>query len=154
MRLLLHLREEGKAVVKLNPDADIRAHRIRTALDDSGADVLYIEDLDRLGQGLARTLGDIRESRPTLLVVGTIRSPRFDGLGVASYVENRDDAMDVVAPLLTDDDIDDLLDTLQSRKPGWGTEGKTEVRATCDLRRQVRQTAPGRDDRGNVRPAL
>jgi len=112
MRLVLHLREEGKAVVTLNQDADIRAHRIRKAVNDSGADVLYIEDLDRLGQGLVRTLDGIRESRPDLLVVGTIRSSKFDALGVASYIEDRDDAVDVVAPLLTTEDIDRLLDTL------------------------------------------
>jgi hypothetical protein len=111
-RLALRLRDEGRTVAVLNEDADLRGHIIRRAVEASDVDLILIEDLERLGPGAIRVLDDVADSKPNMVVLTSTRSPRYDRLGMAAYVADRDDAVDAVVPTLTDDDIDALLDAL------------------------------------------
>ncbi len=118
MRLVLFLRGQGKSVVVLNEDADLRAHRIRHAIEHAKADVLYIEDLERLGrQDVIRVLDDLFASG--LQVIATVRSAAFERMGLTNYLNSKCDATSLVVPLLTDGDIDSLLDALdRANRPG------------------------------------
>lgn len=124
MRLILHLRDAGQLIVTLNEDADLRPHSIRRAVEATDADVLLIEDLERLGKNADRILDDIAEAKPDLVVVTTIRSTRFDKLGLASYLETRGEAESIVIPPLADEDIDALLDVLDQGNRLGAMKGK------------------------------
>lgn len=112
MRLTLALRATGAKAIQLNLAADRRGFKIRRDVEAAGADVLLIDDLDQLGRSGVGVLEDLRAACPYLRVVAALRSPRYEGLGVADHVAGRDDAMEVVAPVLSDDDIDAVLDSL------------------------------------------
>lgn len=126
MRMLLALRAEGDDVAVLNADADLRGYRIRKAVQESDAAVLWIDDLDRFGR-VRDILDDLHTARPDLLVVAALRSTRYDALGLSALVESRSDALEAAAPPLADGDIDGLLDRLEQANRLGTLKGKTRA---------------------------
>ena len=124
MRLALALRARGQSVVKLNLDANHRHYAIRAAVEAASAEMLFIDDLDRLGRSAAHVLEDIYDSDPDLLVIAALRSAPYDALDVNELVEKRKDACEIVVPLLTDDDVDALLDALERANRLGALRGK------------------------------
>ena len=130
---ILSPRSVGTSIASALPalarrSSDLRGHLVRRAVESAEAiDTLYIEDLERLGQGTVRLLDDLSDSKPDLLVVATVRSGRFDRLGLGPYVEARSNAVDAVVPLLADSDIDALLDSLDHANRLGALKGKTRA---------------------------
>lgn len=112
MRLALVLSGRGKNVVRLNHDADLRAYRIRRAIETAGADVVVLDDIDRLGDRAPAVLEDVLDGANGTMVVAALRSSKYEGLAVGRLVTSREDAREAVAPPLEDGDIDALLDVL------------------------------------------
>lgn len=127
MRLILHLRSRGAKCFIVNEDSDLRSFRLRRAIDGTPVDVLFMPNLDRLGNTVPGILEDLAESSPDVLIVTTARGSWYQGRGLPRFIGQREDAIEAVVPNLADDDIEGLLDALDAANRLGVLKGKTRT---------------------------
>lgn len=110
MRLILEAVARGKRTLVLNPMANARLQEIRAAVQVSGAEVLFIDDIARFGEAMRDFLADLISTTPDLCIVTCIRAGRLEREG--SLIPEGSEGIELAIPHLQSSDVDALLDAL------------------------------------------
>jgi hypothetical protein len=114
MRLALELVAKGVDVGWVDKDVEISPLNIRRSMtDDAAPSILILDDADRYGGQAANMAAEISSSDGGPVVVLSVRSSRVDRL-VDRLTYLRGEYREFVMPLMDDQDIDGLLDLLDS----------------------------------------
>lgn len=112
-RLALNLEANGRSVGWLDPSVtEVGLPRIREGLANSSFEFVAIDDIDMFGEQAGPLLRFLAESENTPRVLVTARSTRAERYEIWPRIEGLN-VIQVVAPPLTDDDIDGLIGSLR-----------------------------------------
>lgn len=126
MRLALTISARGTSTYWINANTDFNVHRLReliTRNDDPIA--IFVDDADmygRLASGWARELPTLR---PRVLLVCAIRASKVDGIFDKDTLGGIE-ALEHSMPLLEDQDIDQLIETLDRENRLGVLKGKSD----------------------------
>jgi hypothetical protein len=136
-RLALRMLGQDRDVRWLDADDELDIHRLGRWLRNAEKDVVvFIDDADTRGRALNDLLADVRASLVNVVVVLGMRAVRIDR-AMRDWQPNGKDELEVIVPLLQDDDIVLLLHALeQDNKLGILTdlskdEREDRVRREC-----------------------
>jgi hypothetical protein len=111
-RLALSLEADGKSVGWIDQTiVEAGIPRIRAAALDTGFEYVFVDDVDMFGDQAGPFLRSFAEASDAPRVVAAARSTRAERFEIWERIKSLDSSL-VVAPSLTDDDIDGLLDAL------------------------------------------
>jgi hypothetical protein len=136
MRLALEYHAEGKNVLWLNTDRDLRLTTLRNQIREANASVIGIDNADNFGTQTGPFLANLAEGNPDLLVIASMRSTRFDRLEVQNRLEGLPNLLYTI-PYLEDSDIGLLLDALTRAGRLGQLRGKTRFQQEEAFRNQA-----------------
>jgi hypothetical protein len=125
MRLILDAAARGKRALVLNPMTNAGLHEICAAVQVSGVEVLFIDDIARFGPAMRGFLADLISDNRGLCVVTCIRAGRLEREG--SLVPRGYDEIELAIPHLQSSDVDALLDSLTRANRLGGLEGRSHA---------------------------
>jgi hypothetical protein len=132
MRLALALEATGKSVAVFDgPDSDRSVPRVVSAIKTLAPDVVVIDELDLFGDRVGRLICEIAELPSPPLVVGALRNSRLQSLDLKDELSGLR-VLERTVPLLSDTDIDALIDALSranrlGRMTGMDTDQRRRV---------------------------
>jgi hypothetical protein len=137
MRLALRLVAENREVRWIAADQEFEPRALgRWLREFKEGLVLVIDDADTFGRSLPLLVEDAKASLGDVLLVLGLRSSRLDGV-LPGWAPNDEDRVEIVVPPLGDNDIERLLDVLESNnrlgvlKPLPYLERVSRIRHEC-----------------------
>jgi hypothetical protein len=111
MRFALARQAQGDDVRWVDMESDVSIPRLRGAITASGADVVVIDDADAFGSQTGPLLAELLADNEDIFVAAALRASRYQALGIEEHLGD-EPFLQLTVPLLGDEDIDLLLDTL------------------------------------------
>jgi hypothetical protein len=124
MRFALGQQAAGRDVRWVDLSEYVSIPRLRTAIRESAADVVAIDDAESFGDQTGPLLAELLADNEDLFVAAAVRASKYEPLAIDQHLADYS-SHQVTVPLLGDEDIDALLDTLSRAQRLGVLRGKT-----------------------------